>query len=370
MKLQELAASDPVCHATKVFENHFGTRIAFDQLTLRQACQMLDRVRGLMQEHKQTVIHHFREQDPAYLKLVVMETALASRVREEMVPTTGAATSAQSSGSAAAKPAAAKPAVNVKDPKLAAALKKSQSGQTLSPDEQKLVVSAALMQQEIREEMVPTTGAATSAQSSGSAAAKPAAAKPAVNVKDPKLAAALKKSQSGQTLSPDEQKLVVSAALMQQENRLRSAYRTLNESEVQQAQVVLAAQDMVDKMQGMLEDTTEMQFKELPALVDSIRNQTGMDQANQFNTDATAALTGLVKNLQAAKQQLEVALGIVTGQQPATPTLDAAMDAGNTNMSMPPDNSMDLAVDTDLDTEEPADGKSMGTKGTLGRARR
>jgi hypothetical protein len=301
MKLQELAASDPVCHATKVFENHFGTRIAFDQLTLRQACQMLDRVRGLMQEHKQTVIHHFREQDPAYLKLVVMETALASRVREEMVP---------------------------------------------------------------------TTGAATSAQSSGSAAAKPAAAKPAVNVKDPKLAAALKKSQSGQTLSPDEQKLVVSAALMQQENRLRSAYRTLNESEVQQAQVVLAAQDMVDKMQGMLEDTTEMQFKELPALVDSIRNQTGMDQANQFNTDATAALTGLVKNLQAAKQQLEVALGIVTGQQPATPTLDAAMDAGNTNMSMPPDNSMDLAVDTDLDTEEPADGKSMGTKGTLGRARR
>jgi len=31
-------------------------------------------------------------------------------------------------------------------------------------------------------------------------------------------------------------------------------------SEVQQAQVVLAAQDMVDKMQKMLEEITAMQF--------------------------------------------------------------------------------------------------------------
>jgi hypothetical protein len=88
---------------------------------------------------------------------------------------------------------------------------------------------------------------------------------------------------------------------------LRNAYRVLRESEVQQAQVVLAAQDMVDKMQSMLEDTTEMQFKELPALVDSIRNQIGMEQATQFNTDVTGALQGLVQNLQGAKQQLETA---------------------------------------------------------------
>jgi hypothetical protein len=98
----------------------------------------------------------------------------------------------------------------------------------------------------------------------------------------------------------------------------------LKESEVQQAQVVLAAQDMVDKMQSMLEDASEMQFKELPALVDSIKNQVGIDQAAQFNTDATAALTGLVQNLQGAKQQLDQALGVVTG---ATPPPDAGMAA-------------------------------------------
>ncbi len=113
------------------------------------------------------------------------------------------------------------------------------------------------------------------------------------------------------------------------ENRLRRAYRMLKESEVQQAQVVLAAQDMVDKMQSMLEDTTELQFKELPALVDSIKNQVGIDQAQQFNQDVTAALTGLVQNLQGAKAQLDQALGVVTGTAaPAVPGLDAASAAG------------------------------------------
>ena len=143
-------------------------------------------------------------------------------------------------------------------------------------------------------------------------------------VKDPKLKAALDKSTKGQTLTPDEQKMVAGAAMMAAESRLRRAYRMLKESEVQQAQVVLAAQDMVDKMQSMLEDASEMQFKELPALVDSIKNQVGIDQAAQFNTDATAALTGLVQNLQGAKQQLDQALGVVTG---TTPPPDAGMAA-------------------------------------------
>jgi hypothetical protein len=110
----------------------------------------------------------------------------------------------------------------------------------------------------------------------------------------------------------------------------------LSESEVQQAQVVLAAQDMVDKMQDMIEDSTEMQFKELPALVDSIKNQIGANQAAQFNNDAQAALSGLVQNLQSSKQQLEQALGVVTGQGPVE------MPGGDAGMP-PPEGDMGLA---------------------------
>jgi hypothetical protein len=182
----------------------------------------------------------------------------------------------------------------------------------------KLLMMEQALTARINEAIAPPAPAAPGAP------AAPNLSQATSTVKDPKLKAALDKSTKGQTLTPDEQKMVAGAAMMAAESRLRRAYRMLKESEVQQAQVVLAAQDMVDKMQSMLEDASEMQFKELPALVDSIKNQVGIDQAAQFNTDATAALTGLVQNLQGAKQQLDQALGVVTG---ATPPPDAGMAA-------------------------------------------
>lgn len=202
-----------------------------------------------------------------------------------------------------------------------------------------------------------------------------ASTQPKFNPKDPKVVAAIKKSQQpGAALTPDEDSLVKAAAAATQaqtEGRLRRAYGMLKESEVQQAQVVLAAQEMVDSMQGMIEDSTEMQYKELPALVDSIRNQVGVEQANQFNTDVTAALTGLVQNLQGAKQQLETALGVVTGQAQPAPALDAAMgadaDQGDMDLGgepMPDLDNMPAEPPADLDT------KPAGTPGALGRERR
>ena len=250
MKLTELATPKKSRQVTRVFESYFGTKMPVNKLTVKEAQAMLKRVRGVIAEHQRSPSRHTSERNPAYLKLVMMEQALTSRIREEAIPV--------------APPTQAKP------------------GQ-------------------------PTNGQPST-----------------VDIKDPKLAAALKKSQTGQTLNPEEQKLVAGQALMTAESRLRRAYQVLKESEVQQAQVVLAAQDMVDKMQSMLEDTTEMQFKELPALVDSIRNQIGIEQATQFNGDVTGALQGLVQNLQGAKQQLETALGVVTGQ-PAP--LDTSMAA-------------------------------------------
>jgi hypothetical protein len=226
----------------------------------------------------------------------------------------------------------------------------------------KLVMMEQALTQRMAEEAVPV---APPAPSAGAKPAQPSS----VQVKDPKLAAALKKSTAGQTLTPEEQKLVAGAAMMQAESRLRRAMQRLNESEVQQAQVVLAAQDMVDKMQGMLEDVTELQFKELPALVDSIKNQVGIDQATQFNTDATAALAGLVQNLQGAKAALDQALGVVTGQAPA-PDAGMATAPGVTDIqadvAAPPAPDMGGEVPPEMGAEPEA---AVGGAG-LGRARR
>ena len=234
-----------------------------------------------------------------------------------------------------------------------------------------LVMMEQALASRLQEDNLPIAPAAPVA----GAAAQPKPAVTGAAAKDPKVDAAIKKSAAGQTLNPEEQKLVAGAAMMAAESRLRRAMKRLNESEVQQAQVVLAAQDMVDKMQGMLEDVTELQFKELPALVDSIKNQVGIEQAQQFNTDATAALSGLVGNLQGAKQQLDTALNVVTGQAApggAVPgAADAAMagaDIGAADVDMAAAD--DLGADAAVADMAAADMAAEPPAAALGRARR
>lgn len=248
MKITEFNSPERLEQMAQVMESYFGRSLPINKLSNKSATNMLERVRGMIKEHKNTFARHMSERNPVYLQLMMMEQALATRVAETMpAPTT---TSQQ--------PAAAANPIDTN--KLKAAQDKLAKKQTLSKDEQDTINAAAAAQQQM------------------------------------------------------------------QEGRLQRALRTLKESEVQQAQVVLAAQDMVDSIQSMIEDATEMQYKELPALVDSIRNQIGLEQANQFNTDATGAMTQLVQNLQATKQAMETSLGVVTGQQVA-PALDAAMTA-------------------------------------------
>ena len=245
MKLQDLAAPQKTKQVAKVMESHFGKSIAFESISKRQAHEMLNRVRGLISEHRRQPEFHSSEHNPAYLKLVMMEQALSSKLSEQD-----------------AAPVAGQAAPAGQTPQQAAALQAQQQ-----------IQKRKQIQDQMRE------------------------------------------------LDKQKQELQKQLAMAESGHSLR---RKLKESEVQQAQVVLASQDMVDQVQKMIEQVTSMQFKDLPALVDQIKNEVGVDQAQQFNADATAALAGLTQNLQGSKGQLETALGVVTGQAPAVPGADMA----------------------------------------------
>jgi uncharacterized protein (DUF2164 family) len=180
----------------------------------------------------------------------------------------------------------------------------------------------------------------------------------AINMNDPKTKQIMDKATKGQTLTPEEQKTLTAVAMMQKEAKKKPGKKVM-ESEVQQAQVVLAAQDMVDRIQDFLEDVTEMKFKDLPALVDSIRNEVGTSQAQQYMNDANSALDALIACVQETKTQVEAAQGVLTGQEPVVPGEEEADTAPA---------ELDLEVDTDaeLDVEEPA----SDLEASLGRARR
>ena len=304
MKLQELAVANPTKQAARVFESYFGKTLSFDSVSAQQARGMLRRVRDTIAEHRRTPEFHRSEQNPAYLKLVVMEQALAARVQEQAV---GMSTASTAAGTGAY-------VNNMPD------------AQASAGDMQKQQAAMALQRQQKQRELDD-----------------------AIKAKQKELS----------DLNKQKSMLETRGSL---KHRLQEA------SEVQQAQVVLASQDMVDQVQGMSEDISAMQFKDLPALVDQIKNEVGVDQAAQFNTDATAALSGLLQNLQGAKQQLETALGVVTGQAPVVPGADVTADAGlggemPAELPAPGEEEIDV---TDVDIEEPEQEPVAG----LGRQRR
>jgi len=290
MKLNELAVANPTKQAAKVFESYFGNTVKFDQITPPQARGMLKRVRGMIAEHRRTPAFHSSEQNPAYLKLVVMEQALATQ--------------------------AMAPATVPVDPRKQAALQSARVAQDKRNKQDQI--------RDIEKQVTDLN----------------------------KQKADLQRGMNMPTM----------------EGRRSLRQRLKEASEVQQAQVVLASQDMVDQVQKMSEQISAMQFKDLPALVDQIKNEVGTDQAMQFNTDATAALAGLLQNLQGAKTQLEAALGVVTGQAPTIPGADMTAGA-NLGAEMPaelPAPGEEISV-TDTEIEEPGT-ETLGT--SLGRARR
>jgi len=288
MKLHELDQHNQQDKAQQVLQARLGHTVSFANLTMRESRHMLLRVRGLLSEHRSTTAAHSSERDPAYLKLLMLESGLKGRLKE------------------------------------------------VAP-------------------VVP-----------GAAGAVP------VDTKDPKVQAAMKKSQAGQTLNPDEQKLVgmVAATAMQKESQ--QSRRRLRESEIQQAQVVLAAQDIVDQVQKMLEQISAMQFKDLPALTDSIKNDMGVDQATAYQSATAAALTQLLQSVQQGKTALEGAQGTLTGQEPVVPGQEPAADMGaDLNAEPAADMGADLnaepAADMGADEEEPT---PLGAPEALGRDRR
>jgi hypothetical protein len=99
----------------------------------------------------------------------------------------------------------------------------------------------------------------------------------------------------------------------------------ITESEVGEAQVVLAAKDMVDSLQDMLESLSKMQNEELPPLVDSVRDQMDSARADAFNQAVSQALTALIEQVTLQRQALDQAARTLAGEEAAVPAAPAEM---------------------------------------------
>lgn len=375
MNLNDLVAASPAKHYAKILESYFGHKISVNALGPRDTTRLLKKVRGLIAECRSASKSHFGERDVKYTQLMVIEQALVQRLTESVtqVAPNGASNNAgavtqPAGGSTTVTPAdqqkiksqQLQAAQKIKDPKLQQTMKKSISGQTLSKDEQQTMAGAMMgspVQNESRREKSEE---------------KKIEAHGVMGVNSKKWHKVFKNQAAFEKwLDANEGNVEVHGTRdvvdetcgkkSVKENWNREWRIRLSESEVQQAQVILAAQDLVDRVQKMIEECTSVQFKDLPALVNQIKNEIGYDQAVQFNNDASAAFSTLVQSMQGSKQQLEAAVGVVTGQQSSMPMPQAS------DMEPPPPGGEDMDFDMDMDFEEPDVGG--GEESVLGRER-
>lgn len=116
--------------------------------------------------------------------------------------------------------------------------------------------------------------------------------------------------------------------------------------EVEKSQVILAAQDLVDQIQKMIEQVSKMNAEELPAVVSGISNEIGTSESESYNQSVGDALMTLQQALSAAKTGLTSSLGQITGEAAAeTP------DAFDTEPS--DEEQIDVDTETDMDVSEP-----------------
>lgn len=334
MKLTELNHKNSRGYS-KILAEQFGSAPAVDRLTQQQAQVMLTAVQRTLKEYRQLRGAGQLAQSQPYLKAVMVEQALTQRLREmdDLDPDTV---------------------------RTVQALDRAEKGQTLDPSQTKMLGAVAKKAMGLNENTVMELMAMC--KESG------------IMEGQCSMEEAMARCNECARREGGRQHMMIFPMAERREAARRMCKtmegRVIREaSEIETAQVVLAAQDMVSRVQKMIEEVSEMQFKELPALVDSIKYEMSTEKAQQFQQQAQSSLQSLLQGLQEQKSGLDSALGGLTGQEPGGALPDMSGD-------QEPGSDMDLG---DMGGEETpelppmpdlGDDEDLGSAESLGRGRK
>jgi len=154
-------------------------------------------------------------------------------------------------------------------------------------------------------------------------------------------------------------------------NRWISENRQLNESEMGKSEAILAAKDMVDSIQDMIEDVSKMQNEQMPALIDTIRDQIGSEQADAFKGAVGSVLSNILQQLTGAREQTDNAARNLAGE--GSPDMGmGGMDAGGDMGAPMPGAAPGMGPESEMDMgdEFAATDAAAGGEVDLGREKR
>ena len=131
-------------------------------------------------------------------------------------------------------------------------------------------------------------------------------------------------------------------------SRMIEQLMPLFEQDLDQAELVLAAKDMGDRLQKMAEDLASMQVEDLMPLVAAMKEQMGPEKAGAFESSADAAISGALESVKSAKESHDNAVLALQGEAPIETDMDMDMeepapeDMGDEEMATEPAPEMEV----------------------------
>lgn len=150
---------------------------------------------------------------------------------------------------------------------------------------------------------------------------------------------------------------------------------TLREGEIQQAQSIVTAKTMVDRVGRWIEELSGMENDTLLQLGDQIRDEQGQEAAKGFISSVAPAIQQALENLKGTREALATGVRTLTGEEQGAEMLGSDPEAA------PVDDFSGAAEPDAMNTEEPMDDQvpaddfaaaepAAGGAGDAGRAKR
>lgn len=136
-----------------------------------------------------------------------------------------------------------------------------------------------------------------------------------------------------------------------------------------QAEIVMATKNMVDKITSWMEDTGEMQTESALEIGDSIRAELGEELSQQFTSMIRPALESLYTSLEQTRSTLVDGVRLVAGEE-VEDMPGSDLDTDDLEPTVDQEDEIDLEEPADLDDEFGAADAAAGADEEAGRERR
>ena len=135
------------------------------------------------------------------------------------------------------------------------------------------------------------------------------------------------------------------------------AKKKTNEGKEDEAELVMASKDMVDRVTSWMEDTAEMQTESMLELADAIRDEMGMQQSDAFVSTVKPALEAMYDVMETTRAALTQGVGMLTGEGEApAPDMGAELPAE-------PEGDVDADMEPTVDADDEFAAAEAGTGG-------